>query len=253
MLRTICSFTILLFISLTYAQTDKNVYLNIGAKRIVLQEKEMMWITRTVSDTIVAYTKLKDKNISLGTRSFPIKVSASEVKNGVREFFTDSATGILWTRFTYDHVYTNPEKRLVCINDSETVVHTVNPRIDTIMQINPITLEEELLVNVDSSIVVKYDLGTVKKADLIKALQNRFEASLKNYQLTEVILSAVQIPGLSLIVTYNNADSVTAAVNAISRCASGTKMMLSYVEFGTATYKLPTLNLSYLAVLTLVD
>lgn len=254
MMRFFHTFLLLFCIAfMANAQSAKYVYINIGTKQIVLQEKDAMWITRTVKDTVVGSTKKGAKNLGLGTQSFSMQVSPDELKNGVREFYIDSATGITWTRFISDEVYTSPEKKLVCVNDSETVVHTANPRVDTIMQINPITLEEQMYVEVDSSIPVKYDLGKIKKADFVTALQDQFGASLKNYALTEIGLDIVDKAGAKFIIDFRDNGSLKAGVEAINRSRSNTKVMLAYVQFNPVSPKLPTLSLSYLAVFTLVD
>lgn len=66
----------------------------------------------------------------------------------------------------------------VLVNDSGVQVPTPVIRTDSVMQINPETMEEEMVIMHVKSLRVSYDLGNVRKEELKQSIINKFGSAL---------------------------------------------------------------------------
>ncbi len=135
-----------------FAQKQK-AFFEIADKKIVFEYEEKMIVWRTVTDTIVSCKEQSLKNYPLGTNTTYAKINPSEFKILHREVFKENSC--VWTRLTNDVIKEDEKAHFIdlnFINDSACFFKLPLScyRHDTVMQINPITLEEVMAVTTDS-------------------------------------------------------------------------------------------------------
>lgn len=153
-------------------------YLAIGNKQIHFTWKEKVWVQRTIWDTVVSCKGHELKDIPINSKSISTWVEPAEVKKLHRQIFNEN--GCVWTRLTNDVVAENEKPRLniVLVKDSATTVKfPADCFTDTVYQINPITLEEEEVIQKYTQATVLYNLGKVSRKDLVDALLNQLSVA----------------------------------------------------------------------------
>ncbi len=232
----------------------------IGNKTIQFTIEEKLAVWRTVSDSVI---KCKDggfKKFLLEPRTEYMVVATSEFKSLHREVFNEH--GCIWTRLTNDILRQDEDGegvRNYCnfLYDSVNII--VNPvrgwRHDSIMQINPVTLEEEMIVVVDSESRVKFNLGNIRRQEIIDGVRNQFglRKSTLNFHIQDLQLYILNEKFDWIEINYRQPESIEIAEKKIGTVKSGSKIVLENVRLENTSGRNFSRSLYDIAVMTLVD
>ncbi len=254
---------ILLFVFTSYfgAVQAQNFKMEIGDKTISFLLDEKIQVHRTVSDTLIRCKSSMVKKFPMGTNSAVIEISPSEFKTLHREIFNDK--GCIWTRITNDEIYkdgwgagTYP----IFLYDSVTTVK--RPRecwhINTVMQINPITLGEDIVVDIDSESLEKYNLANISHSELARAISAQFGLTR---QMPPLPLHSITLLILNqhcdwINIDYRNSQSIEEAIKKINDIKAGAQVIISSLKFENTSghmFGAGQVNLHDIAVMTLTD
>ncbi len=267
---TLIFLTVLLFLSSIVNAQEQHAQFEIGSKTIPFSIQEKLSVWRTVSDTVIKCEGNKFKPFGLVPHTEYMIIPKSEFKSLHREFFNEH--GCTWTRLTNDVIRKEDDSEgmrkifpdgegvrqtFTFLYDSVNVV--VRPRscwrIDTVMQINAITLEEEQVVDIDSESRVKINLGRIAKQELADAIQNQFglgKSSL-NLHLKEFQIWILNEPCDWVNIDYRKAASLEAAKKKIKDIKTGSKIILEKIRLENTSGRNFEDDLYEFAVMTLVD
>ncbi len=172
-----------------YAQKQK-AFFEIADKKIFFEMEEKIGVERTVYDTIVSCAGTTLKNYPLGTNTTYAAISPSDFKILHREVFNENRC--VWTRITNDVSRRENGNYIEAhlLNDSMYTFKRPKPCFshDTVMRINPITLEEVMVIKIDSLVTAKYHLGNISKMELSQAISSQLGLAKNgsNLRLKEV-------------------------------------------------------------------
>ncbi|MBP6730651.1 MAG: hypothetical protein KA149_01255 [Chitinophagales bacterium] len=258
MLRSLILFIGTLCFSFVQAQNFK---LEIGSKTISFLLDEKIDVERTVTDSIIRCKSSFVKKFPLGSSITRVAINPAELKTLYREIFNDK--GCIWTRITNDEIIkdtwyggTYP----VFLYDSITTVK--RPRecwhIDTVMQINPITLGEDQIVDIDSTNFIKYNLSAISRVELARAISGQFglTTQVPPMHIHYLALRVVDEKCDGMYIDYRNQQSIQDAIHAFNDLKTGVQIIISSLKFEETSgsrFKAGQIDLHDIAVMTLED
>ncbi len=259
MLRSLILFIGTLCFSFVQAQNFK---LEIGSKTINFLLDEKIDVERTVTDSIIRCKSSFVKKFPLGSSITRVAINPRELRTLYREIFNDK--GCIWTRITNDEIIkdtwyggTYP----VFLYDSITTVKRPREcwRIDTVMQINPITMGEEQIVDIDSASIEKYSLGSVTRKELANSVLKQFglTAQMPPLHINKMVLLAMFDEKCNWIgIDYRDTPSKEDALKMINELNAGSQVIISSLMFENTSgrvFNAGIINLHDIAVMTIVD
>ncbi len=264
-MKTILLLTFLLPLFATSQTTYK--YLHIGDKQIKIELVKGINVWETTYDSLIHQPKRVKFPFVNGQNGTNRHVDPRNLQPYKRELIIDDK-GLVYQRITtqvkhYEH---EPYIKVNSVNDSVAKIVLPFHRVDTVMQINPITLEEQMVISVDSISRVKYDLGAISKSQLKADIGNKFghELEVTGLQMLCITDSSYwqeyyyhKLQRLEATNYYPASETVLNAPNAeglyakIDKLKNGDKIIL-HIEFKIDTPS-QYYNLYDLAVLTIKD
>jgi hypothetical protein len=152
---------ILITATTTCLAQPTNARLQIGSKQIEMRLQEHINVYRTVKDTLIRCKSKKVKPYDMGSHSQSKLIPVTEVTLYKREVF--EAHGCVWTSVTTDYIPENEKTvtKVTYLNDSTNYIQlpTECSRHDTVMRIDPVTLEEEIYIEIDTVKITKFSPG----------------------------------------------------------------------------------------------
>lgn len=250
----VLSFITLYFIGNISAQRQ-SAQLHIGSKVIHFDLMEEVEVWRTVHDSVIKCKGLKKYPLGKETRLITLPISEMLIMK--REIFNDN--GCVWTRLTNDELNKNAINYTQVTFLFDSVNTIINPkacwRHDTIIQINPITLEEEWVMGIDSDMTVKFDLGCMNKNDLIEAIQNQLAlpSNNLNFHLKTIDWYILTDKCEGLSIDYRDKESLKLAVEKIKGIKTGAKIVLAHFSLEDTNGRRFPLTTYDVAVMSLKD
>jgi hypothetical protein len=221
---------------LPLAAQKQKAFLEIGGKKIFFEIENKVGVYRTVTDTIVKCKGTGLKNFPLGQNFTGISIPPSEIKVLSREVFNDH--GCIWTRVTNDVVVKDnysPNTYVNFLNDStnEFIRPSSCFRHDTVMQIDPITLGEDIVVQVDSVSKAKFNVGLISKSDLAKSVLGQFnlDANGLNLRLKSLTLGIFNEKCDWLVIDYNKQGELDVSAQKIRNMPAGSTVIIEWLHF----------------------
>lgn len=234
--------------------------LEIGSKTIQFSIEEKLSVWRTVSDTFIKCKGAGFKPYCLVPHTEHREISKSDFKIMHREVFNEH--DCIWTRLTNDVIRKEDDGggvryQLTLLNDSVNIFFRPRScwRVDSVIQINAITLEEEMVIAMDSESRVKFDLGNVSKAELIRSIQNKLGLgkSPLNLHLQNLVLSIYNDKCDWLEIDYRDTKSIEQAIQKIQGITIGSKIVLNRVDLENTNGRNFVSYLYEVAFMTLVE
>lgn len=239
--------------------------LRIGDKEIKIELTKGINVWESTYDSLVFKPKRVKFPFVNGKNGINRHIDPRNLQPYKKELIVDD-NGLVYQRITtqvklYEH---EPYVKVNTLNDSVAKVVLPFHRVDTVMQINPITLEEEMVVSVDSITRVKYDLGAISKSQFKTDIENKFGRELEVTGIQMLCISdssywqeyyyhkllrveaAKYYPTLETVLNAPNADGLYAKIDKLK---TGDRVIL-YIEFTVDKY---SFLLHDLAVLTIKD
>lgn len=256
----------ILFFAVLFLHTAKvnaqvqQAQFEIGNKTIQFTIEEKLSVWRTVSDSVIKCKGDGVKNFLLEPHTEYRVIPTTEFKTLHREIFNEH--GCIWTRLTNDVIRKDDDGegvRNYCgfLFDSVNIV--LNPvggwRHDSVMQINPITLEEEMIVVIDSESRVKFNLGNIRRQEIVECVRNQFglRRSTLNFHIQDLQLYILNEKFDWLEIDYRQAESIELAEKKIRSIKSGSKIILENIRLENTNGRNFAGGLYDIAVMTLVD
>ena len=252
--------SVLLFLSYIVNAQAQQAQFEIGNKTIQFTIEEKLSVWRTVNDSVIKCKGNEFKPFGLVPHTEYEIIPKSEFKILHREVFNER--GCVWTRITNDVIRKEEDgegvrQTFTFLHDSVNVVYRPRScwRIDTVMQINPINLEEEIVIAIDSESRVKFNLGRVSKHELLDAIRNQFGLgkSNLNLHLKDLQIWILTEPCDWIVIDYRNEKSVESAQKKIESIKSGSQIILEEIRLENTSGRNFETDLYEFAVMTLVD
>ena len=226
---------LLVFSENIFAQKQK-AFFEIADKKIFFEFEEKVGVWRTISDSNINCVEKGPSNSQLKISTTYEHVPLSEFKTEYKEMFDEK--GCVWTRTTNDVIRDDEENNftyLTLLNDSSSFI--VRPpscyRHDTIMQINPITKQEEMVEQIDSVTKTKFNLGSVSKSQLFDAISNQFNLykNGENIRVKYFWFFVVNDRCSFFEVNYLDYDNINSVKQKIANIPSGSRLVIERIKF----------------------
>ena len=121
---------------------------------------------------------------------------------------------------------------------------------DTIMEINPVTLEEKMIFSTDSIVVAKFNLGIISKRDLDIAVSAQMNLSKNglNLRLKGLTLAIFKADCELITIDYSKPNEMELARQRIQKLASGSTIVLTGLDFQNVKGRTFNKSYDYLAI-----
>lgn len=248
---------ILITATTTCLAQPTNARLQIGSKQIDMRLQEHMHVIRTVKDTLLYCKSKKFKPFSMGSNTHPALIPVTDVKLYKREVF--NAHGCVWSSVTTDYIPENEKTvtKVTYLNDSTNYIQlpTECSRHDTVMRIDPVTLEEEIYIEIDTVKITKFHLGQISRSQLLQSFANKFVPSGSNTPLRVeyVWFQILNEPCDELHINYKKPETMIAAKPVIETIPNGSTLIIQQLQFENANGLTFYLSDYDLAAFTLTD
>ena len=191
MLFPLCSFSQAVYKTLTIG--NANIVLEFPAKHIVEEE---VWDSIIYMPDSLPFELYPHYNRTDYYNGEPLQAYSKQVYK--------EENGMVWQQVIKQTKKRNtgrvPYPYPLLVNDSAVDVATPVYRIDSVMQINPKTMEEEMVVIKNNMLRVGYDLGSISKSTIRKSIENKFGGQ-------------VNVSGIYVYIVAENLDGYTAYYN----------------------------------------
>ncbi len=211
--------------------SDKQIAIKIGEHEIPLRVVAMAYVRRTVSDTLWKDTYNKMKDVPFGTYSKWMTIPVAEVKSFEREVHRDR--GLFWTSMTDDSVFSRYGDEVVLLSDSPFTYSTPILGLDTVTEINPVSLEEVTSVRNKDHLELRYDLGSVKRSQVQEAIEKAFDLpSQHNLRLNfcSGVFITDSLHFSFFRVNYRDPASISAFGKAFKTLPAGTAVIINTID-----------------------
>jgi len=246
-MKILCTLLLYLAVGHLLAQTTQIILEAHGATVPVLKVTEVVEVYRSVEDSVVSIPPPNNSNLyhSLGTHTDNMVIPLPEVQHFNRQFFNDG--GVIWTRLTNDKLITD-KPYYISEPISDSVIEVRRPvnfyMHDTVTQIDPVNMVEEVVIVIDSSpLNIHYSLGKFSKTELKDAIRNQFGIGGHcPYGIQALRLEFLNGDGSWMEMAYDKPAEVEAALAAIDKLPVNTRVLFSSLQFknkrtgGTVSY-----------------
>ena len=209
--------------------------IRVGQKTITFLLEDKVSVRRNVIDSIISCDSSKIRQLPLGSNTASILINPADIKIFKREVFNEN--GCIWTRLTNDIAHGNYKAEYTTVtflNDS--AARLKRPKIcwaiDSIYSINPVTMEEELDISIDSFFQAKYHLGNIGKETLRQAIIQKLDLDKNSPKLIlrNLELLVVNRTCNLLAIDFRTEESVQKALVEVGKISADSQIMIAGIQ-----------------------